>query len=87
MWHKEMELSQSETKPLILCQTKINVYILQPNQWTLHFSSCSGGNDFLGYLFQWLDGLAVVKVHLGHNLFNDIELDYGFCRGGFLVDL
>lgn len=68
-----------------MCQSEINVCVLQPNQPALCFSSYSGGNDFLGYLFRWLNGLAVVKVHLGHNLFNDIELDYGFYRGGFLV--
>jgi len=60
---------------------------LQQNQLVFYVSSYSGGKGFLGYLFQWLNNLAVVKVYLSHNLFYDIELDYGFNRGGFLVDL
>lgn len=50
---------------LILCQSKINVCVLQPNQPALCFSSYHGGNAFLGYLFQWLNGLAVEMMHLG----------------------
>lgn len=82
-----MKQSQNETKPHIFCQSKLNVCVLQQNHPALYFSSYSGDNDFLGYLFQWLNGLAIIKMHLGLNLVNDIELDYGFFRGGFLVDL